>query len=488
MNPKEQIPGLTDCPVCRQVKYSCCSRIMKKLLLVFIVGMSCILSAATEFNVKKFGAAGNGVDDDAPAIQKAIDAAQIKGGCVYFPAGDYRIKKTLRIGGNSTGEPTNWLTLRGEGGGSKLYGDGVDCILAGRPNPGSKTPWMNGARIESLTFRSFDLKNRCNGIDLSLMLRVYISSCNFIRCKSAIVSETAFTPYPDPNRKGSHSVWIVRIQDCIFSLNSSWAISIRRAFDVVISNNTIEHGNGGIQIGFKEDAKDAACNTLRIVNNVIEGMYSSGKPAVRLCCIVGGQIVGNYFEANHSGDIEITPEKGGWFRGCIITANTFQPTVKQRKNSVYGPILIQKAIDTTICNNFTTGLRLIHGKSAPLGRNIAVFGNTLGNPASLGFDGASKEERQAYEQYVATNRLNRNRFVLTGQQGQVGIDTERGIVFNENSLFYSDKAPATGKTGDVVFSRKPEIKNGRVIIGWYCLNGGKTPRWCPLSLEVDKQK
>lgn len=461
---------------------------MTKKGFIAVITCSCFVAFAADFNVKKFGAVGDGVADDAPAIQKAIDAAQVKGGCVYFPAGDYRIKKTLLIGGNTSSLPTNWLTLRGEGGGSKLYGDGVDFILAGRTNPGSKSPWMNGARIESLTFRSFDIKNRCNGIDLSLMLRVYISSCNFIRCKSAIASETAFTPYPDPKRKGSHSIWIVRIQDCIFSLNSSWAISIRRAFDVVISNNTIEHGNGGIQIGFKEDAKDAACNTLRIVNNVIEGMNASGKPAVRLCCVVGGQIVGNYFEANHSGDLEITPEKGGWFRGCIITANTFQPTAKQRKNGVYGPILIQKAIDTTICNNFTTGSRLIHGKSAPLGRNIAVFGNTLGNPASLGFDGASEAERKAYEQFVAINSLNRNRFVLTGQKGQVGIDTEQGIVFNENAISYSDKVPATGKTGDVVFNRKPEVKNGRVIIGWYCVSGGKTPRWCPLSFDAAEKK
>ena len=152
---------------------------MIKMGFIAVITCSCFVAFAADFNVKKFGAVGDGVADDAPAIQKAIDAAQVKGGCVYFPAGDYRIKKTLLIGGNTSSQPTNWLTLRGEGGGSKLYGDGVDFILAGRPNPGSKSPWMNGARIESLTFRSFDIKNRCNGIDLSLMLRVYISSCNF---------------------------------------------------------------------------------------------------------------------------------------------------------------------------------------------------------------------------------------------------------------------------------------------------------------------
>lgn len=43
------------------------------------------------FDVKKFGATGNGIDNDSIAIQKAIDAAQAKGGVVWFPPGTYRI-------------------------------------------------------------------------------------------------------------------------------------------------------------------------------------------------------------------------------------------------------------------------------------------------------------------------------------------------------------------------------------------------------------
>ena len=461
---------------------------MKKMLFVLVAGLSVILQAGSDFNVKKFGALGDGVADDAPAIQKAIDAAQVKGGCVYFPAGDYRVKKTLEIGGNTAIDPNlNWLTLRGEGGGSKLLGDGVEFILAGRS--GSKSPWMHGARIEGLTFRSFDLKNRCNAIDLSLMLRVYITSCNFIRCKGCIISEREFTPYSDPGKKNrGHSIWIVRIHDCIFSANADWAISIRRAFDVVISNNSIEHGSGGIRIGFIEDAKDAACNTLRIENNVIEGLNAHGKAALKLCCVVGGRIVGNYFEANPSGDIEITPKKGGWVRGFVIAANSFQPTRKQQATGVYGPILLEKAFDVTICNNFTTGPRLIHSGSDMWGRNVVIFGNAMGNPKSVGFDGATEAERKAYEQFVTFSKKNRNRFILSGKSGHIGIDTHRGVVFNENAISYSDEVPKTGNPGDVVFCRKPAVKDGRVVIGWYCLTNGKSPCWCPISIAFQNAK
>ena len=41
------------------------------------------------YNVKDFGATGNKADNALPAIQKAIDAAAVKGGTVYLPPGDY---------------------------------------------------------------------------------------------------------------------------------------------------------------------------------------------------------------------------------------------------------------------------------------------------------------------------------------------------------------------------------------------------------------
>jgi len=72
-------------------------------------------------NVKWFGASGDGITDDQPAIQKAIDylnpssVAVYKfdnspnaGGTIYFPAGRYRITKTIVL--------TNSVTLLGNAG------------------------------------------------------------------------------------------------------------------------------------------------------------------------------------------------------------------------------------------------------------------------------------------------------------------------------------------------------------------------------------
>jgi len=50
----------------------------------------------TTFNVRQLGAKGDGSADDTSAVQSAIDAAvKARGGHIYFPAGRYRITKSL---------------------------------------------------------------------------------------------------------------------------------------------------------------------------------------------------------------------------------------------------------------------------------------------------------------------------------------------------------------------------------------------------------
>lgn len=49
------------------------------------------------FNVRAYGATGNGTTDDTAAIQAANDAAEAVHGLLFFPAGTYLITSTLRI-------------------------------------------------------------------------------------------------------------------------------------------------------------------------------------------------------------------------------------------------------------------------------------------------------------------------------------------------------------------------------------------------------
>lgn len=61
------------------------------------------LPAGPIFDVRKFGASGNGTADDASAIQFALEAAGVNGGgVVAVPAGTYRTTKPLRLHDNTT--------------------------------------------------------------------------------------------------------------------------------------------------------------------------------------------------------------------------------------------------------------------------------------------------------------------------------------------------------------------------------------------------
>jgi len=62
-------------------------------------------------NVRKMGAKGDGVTDDTPAIQMALDSAEIYGCKVFVPNGIYRTTETLVVG--------DGVSLIGEGSGSQ---------------------------------------------------------------------------------------------------------------------------------------------------------------------------------------------------------------------------------------------------------------------------------------------------------------------------------------------------------------------------------
>ncbi|MCM1331790.1 MAG: glycosyl hydrolase family 28 protein [Bacteroides sp.] len=77
---------------------------MKKISAIFIsvlIALSCGLQAQT-FNVKKYGAKGNGKRIESPAIQKAIDAChKVGGGTVIVPKGTY-LSATIQLKDNVT--------------------------------------------------------------------------------------------------------------------------------------------------------------------------------------------------------------------------------------------------------------------------------------------------------------------------------------------------------------------------------------------------
>jgi hypothetical protein len=77
------------------------------LLMIVSCGAARTPVASNIQDVKSFGAKGNGKDDDAAAIQRAINALPATGGSVFFPSGVYRTSASLTV--------PQYVQLRGEG-------------------------------------------------------------------------------------------------------------------------------------------------------------------------------------------------------------------------------------------------------------------------------------------------------------------------------------------------------------------------------------
>lgn len=129
------------------------------------------------FDVKAYGALGDGTTDDTAAIQSAVDAAQAAGGgVVWFPKGTYKlVTNPIKLYSGTTPTITAYqnITLRGVGGsgtgGSQLTQTttGVDCIKG--LNDVANTAQSINMVIEdiALVWGTATLTNSGNGIYLA---------------------------------------------------------------------------------------------------------------------------------------------------------------------------------------------------------------------------------------------------------------------------------------------------------------------------------
>jgi hypothetical protein len=116
-------------------------------------------ASPTWFDVRRFGAKGDGKADDTKAIQAAVDAAGEKGGAVWVPPGTYQSGEIrLRRGVGMVGVP-GW-GYRGPGGSVlRLIDEKASCLL--------NITGAFGATIDGLSLEGARLGKQIHGIFLN---------------------------------------------------------------------------------------------------------------------------------------------------------------------------------------------------------------------------------------------------------------------------------------------------------------------------------
>lgn len=136
-----------------------------------------LAAAVGVYNVKAYGAKGDGTTDDTAACQAAIDAAQAAGGgIVFFPKGTYKlVTNPLKLYSGTTPTITSYqnIVLQGVGssgvGGSQISQSttGADCIKGLNDVANGAQALNNSIRDLAVVFGGATLTNSGNGIYLA---------------------------------------------------------------------------------------------------------------------------------------------------------------------------------------------------------------------------------------------------------------------------------------------------------------------------------
>jgi len=218
----------------------------KYVSLIFFAVLTLNVTAQKDYNIKNFGARGDGKTDDAVAIQKAIDACSKTGGRVVVPSpgtfmtGPFNVKSNIE------------LYIEG---GAKLLANPNEKVYtksAFRQNPGEGMIWIGGENINNLTISG---TGEINGNGISFM---------GAELEDSYVLKPFNVKDPRPHVLTIVGGNNIRIKDIHIGNSAYWTVHLVGCNDVAINgitllNNLKVRNSDGIDLDHSKNVRISNC-------------------------------------------------------------------------------------------------------------------------------------------------------------------------------------------------------------------------------------
>ena len=362
-------------------------------------------------SVNDFGAVGDGVTDDAPAVRAALDAAAGGGKVLVFPNGVYLLNSWTPY------TPPGALFLRGHPGSvikaanvapEAIHIDNVDVNLSG------------------LTFQNFNV-----------LLRFYPHEHSFTEC---ILRDCAFIDVTKTlfnSRTVGGGLKTLQVESCLFQ-GYSRAIQIqsgevRRA--IVVNNRFLNGGADSFFVGTNAEIGEVTKQHFIIIGNIFDGATAREEEAHYVRCYGEYAVISNNIFANLNSedpkpnDVEAVYPK---CRHTLITGNVFVNAGIGR-----GFISLKGSSSHTVIANNEFRTTKDHIERYPSNKVVAIFVDSPTNItiANNQFNGFANDIIQTGSQNLRELKIHENSFYDCPCKNVINLVGAANVEISHNSIF-----------------------------------------------------
>jgi len=332
--------------------------------------------AASVYNIKDYGAKGDGIHIDSPAINKAIEAASANGGgTIYFPAGTY-MSYSIRLASHIT-----------------LYMDAGSCLLAAYPQ--AESGYDLAEQNEHNQFQDFGHSHWKNSLIWGIGLEYIIICGQGIIDGRGLTREESRLPGVGNKAISLKLCRNVTIKDITMVNCGHFALLATGVDNMTLNNIKVDTNRDGFDIDCCRNVRISDCSVnspwddaIVLKSSYALGFFRDTENITITNCYVSGYDKGSVIDGTFSRDEPQAPDQGyvtgriklgtessGGFRNISISNCVFERCRGLALETVDGGFLEDIVIDNITMRDIVNapvflrlGSRMRSPKGTPVGK------------------------------------------------------------------------------------------------------------------------